>query len=538
MKHSRILSLTIMLALSLLLLGGALPAFAQEGSPAAPAEGQPQADAAAAPDSPDAAQAALGTAFTYQGSLKKSGQPVNTTCSFQFSLWDALTSGSQKGATQTVNSVAVQAGVFTVQLDFGNQFTGDARWLQTAVQCAGDGGFSTLNPRQPLNAVPYALSLRPGAQVVGASNTTDGIVRATNSGAGAALVGMATSATGATYGVLGNAFSPNGFAVWGYANGGATGVAGASAANGPGVSGTSATGWGVYGEGGGAGVVGVTATRYNPAVYGEHRGAADGVGVKGKAVNGTGVAGESTKWYGTYGKSAQQSGVYGETAVAHSNGPAGVYGKSTGDGGIGVTGEATLGNSWGVYGIGAAGAGVMGKATSGVALRGESATGPGVYGQTGAAGSPALWGKNTAGGIAVKAEGNAVQSLANGGFVKAMAYVDFGTGLSGPTAILQCYNGLTGASSNGCGFSASWIKQGGAPFNDDNSISVIDFGFNVQDRFILANSRWGGGIDDEKVFYVRSAVGSQVAMQNWVKECPPAPSYCSVNAMSYYIIVY
>ena len=103
-------------------------------------------------------------------------------------------------------------------------------------------------------------------------------------------------------------------------------------------------------------VVGVTSTRYNPAVYGEHRGAADAIGVKGKAVNGTGVAGESTTWFGTYGKSAQQSGVYGETAVAHSSGPAGVYGKSTGDGGIGVTGEATLGNSWGVYGLSATGA--------------------------------------------------------------------------------------------------------------------------------------------------------------------------------------
>ncbi len=510
MKRSRALMLTLSLTLCAVILAGAFPAgraFAQEGSPATLDANQTQVGAVAA-ESPDAVQAALGTAFTYQGSLKKSGQPVNTTCSFQFSLWDALTSGSQKGATQTVNSVAVQAGVFTVQLDFGNQFTGDARWLQTAVQCAGDGGFTTLNPRQPLNAVPYALSLRPGAQVVGASNTTDGIVRAANSGAGAALVGMATSATGTTYGVLGNAFSPNGFAVWGYGENGATGVRGASAANGPGVSGTSATGWGVYGEGGGAGVVGVTSTRYNPAVYGEHRGTADGIGVKGKAVNGTGVAGESTSWFGVYGKSAQQSGVYGETAVAHSNGPAGVYGKSTGDGGIGVTGEATLGNSWGVYGIGAAGAGVMGQAT---------------------AAGVALWGKNTGGGIAVKAEGNAVQSLDKGGFVKAMALVDTSA------SIIRCYNGFTGGSSAGCGIQATPLPSSpGSPIFDK---TLVDFGFPVSGRFILVSVFDAGGTDKQRYLYIEEISGNTATIHNErVYGC--SNGFCYENQMAFFIYVF
>jgi hypothetical protein len=280
MKRSRSLTITMSLALCALLLGGAFPAFAQEGGPAAPPADQLQADTASAPASADAAQAATGTAFTYQGNLKKSGQPVNTTCSFQFSLWDVLTAGAQKGATQTVTNEQVQAGVFTVQLDFGSQFTGDARWLQTAVQCAGDGGYVALSPRQPLNAVPYALSLRPGAQVIGASNTTDGIVRATNSGAGAALVGMATSATGVTYGVLGNAFSPNGFAVWGYGENGATGVRGVSTANGPGVSGTSATGDGVSGTS--TKGVGVYGKGFN-GVVGHALGGGSSVGVVGSS---------------------------------------------------------------------------------------------------------------------------------------------------------------------------------------------------------------------------------------------------------------
>jgi hypothetical protein len=47
-------------------------------------------------------------------------------------------------------------------------FSGEARWLQIAVRCpAGSGTYTTLAPRQALTATPYALSLRPGAQVVG-----------------------------------------------------------------------------------------------------------------------------------------------------------------------------------------------------------------------------------------------------------------------------------------------------------------------------------------------------------------------------------
>ena len=89
MKRSQALTLTVTLVLCALLLGGAFPAFAQEGDPAAQPADPAQADTASAAASPDAVQAALGTPFTYQGNLKKSGQPVNTTCSFQFSLWDA-----------------------------------------------------------------------------------------------------------------------------------------------------------------------------------------------------------------------------------------------------------------------------------------------------------------------------------------------------------------------------------------------------------------------------------------------------------------
>jgi hypothetical protein len=107
--------------------------------------------------------ATLGTAFTYQGHLKKDGNPVNGSCDFQFSLWDAESGGTQVGSTQTETGVSVTEGLFTVPLNFGSgAFNGEARWLEIAVRCpAGSGSYTTLSPRQALTPAPYALAL-PG----------------------------------------------------------------------------------------------------------------------------------------------------------------------------------------------------------------------------------------------------------------------------------------------------------------------------------------------------------------------------------------
>lgn len=121
-------------------------------------------------------QAALGTAFTYQGQLKKDGNPVSGTCDFQFSLWDAASGGSQIGTAQSKTGVQVSDGYFTIpDLDFGaGAFQGDARWLQIAVKCAGDASYTTLTPRQPLTAAPYALYARSAWSLTGNSGTTPG----------------------------------------------------------------------------------------------------------------------------------------------------------------------------------------------------------------------------------------------------------------------------------------------------------------------------------------------------------------------------
>ncbi len=100
----------------------------------------------------------LGTAFTYQGQLKNNGAPVNTTCDFQFGLWDASTLGAQVGTTQTVSSVVVTNGLFTTPIDFGaGAFESSARFLAMAVKCGSSANYAALTPRQEVTMSPYAV---------------------------------------------------------------------------------------------------------------------------------------------------------------------------------------------------------------------------------------------------------------------------------------------------------------------------------------------------------------------------------------------
>ncbi len=106
--------------------------------------------------------APITSTFNYQGRIIKDGVPITSTCAIEFKLFDASTGGNQIGTTQTHGSVTVKAGLFTVALNFGDSaFTGDQRYLQVAFKCSGDANWTTMSPRQPLTAVPYALSLRP-----------------------------------------------------------------------------------------------------------------------------------------------------------------------------------------------------------------------------------------------------------------------------------------------------------------------------------------------------------------------------------------
>jgi hypothetical protein len=98
------------------------------------------------------------TGFTYQGRLTDGGTSANGNYDLQFALFDSLSGGTQVGSTQTLNTVAVNNGVFTVSLDFGaNAFPGASRFLEISARPAGSGSFTLLSPRQPITSTPYAV---------------------------------------------------------------------------------------------------------------------------------------------------------------------------------------------------------------------------------------------------------------------------------------------------------------------------------------------------------------------------------------------
>ena len=101
---------------------------------------------------------AQGTAFTYQGRLNNNGAPANGSYDLQFTIHSAASGAAQVGSMVSSNALAVSNGLFTVTLDFGNQFPGTDRWLEIAVRTNGGGAFATLVPRQLLTATPYAIT--------------------------------------------------------------------------------------------------------------------------------------------------------------------------------------------------------------------------------------------------------------------------------------------------------------------------------------------------------------------------------------------
>lgn len=340
---------------------------------------------------PAVVQAPLGAAFTYQGQLKRDGGLFSGSCNFQFTLWDEESDGVQQGDTQTLTDLAVLNGLFTVQLDFGNQFTGESRWLEVQVQCEDDADPTTLTPRVLLTSSPYAIGLMPGAQIEGTVNSVSGVVRVVNHGVGTAVLGIAVPSEGATYGILGNAFSPNGVAVSGYTENGGTAVRGLA----------NDTGIGVHGES--LSYEGVRGTAHNPnhgGVVGVHVGG--GFGVFGTSETGAGVVGDSTSWVGVYGESESAFGVQGKSesgsgVVGTSTAWIGVYGESTQY--EGVRGVAHNANHGGVVGIHNGG---------GIAVFGNSPTGDGVFGTTAAGNKAGVVGINTG-------NGNGIYARSDGG---------------------------------------------------------------------------------------------------------------------------
>jgi hypothetical protein len=294
---------------------------------------------------------ALSTAFTYQGQLKLKGAPVNGLCDFTFSLFDAVTRGTQipcNGCPQIVQGVSVANGLFSVQLNDLNQFgatafNGSDRWLEITTRCpAGSDSYSVpLAPRDLLTATPYSFyataagtagdlgcagcvgstDLAPGA--VNSSSLAPGAVTATQLGPGAVTPAKIDP------GAAGQVLTTSGGAVaWGTVgltlpySGSASSVYPAFEASNFG------DGYALHGT-----------TQNNAALVGETSSSNSGhAAVWGKGLGaGPGVAGTAS--------GSNNTGVFGAGAGTGD----GVYGVSGVNGGAGIHGKTTSSASWGGY---------------------------------------------------------------------------------------------------------------------------------------------------------------------------------------------
>lgn len=184
------------------------------------------------------------TAINYQGKLTDTGTPQRT-YQMSFALYDALAGGSQIGEPFTNPSVAVNQGIFSVQLDFGAIiFTGADRFLQISVRRNAGETYTVLSPREKIASSSYSIRTLSAAQAdialdankLGGINASEYV---TSAASGNSFIKNSTSLQStANFNISGNGFVSGNFGVIGESNpGDATGVFGVS---------TSPTGFGMY----------------------------------------------------------------------------------------------------------------------------------------------------------------------------------------------------------------------------------------------------------------------------------------------------
>lgn len=120
-----------------------------------------------------------GTAFSYQGRLLDNGQPAMGNYDLTFTLFPDVQAGASIGPVVTNLGTPVNSGLFTVLMDFGAVFNGSNYWLEIGVRPAGNSNapFTTLQPRQYLTPVPYAVyAANAGNALAAGSVPAGGIV--------------------------------------------------------------------------------------------------------------------------------------------------------------------------------------------------------------------------------------------------------------------------------------------------------------------------------------------------------------------------
>lgn len=279
------------------------------------------------PSSPSVGTAAVSNGMSYQGRLTDpGGAPLNGTYTMRFVVYDDAVAGTAVWDSGNT-AVSVEGGLFNVQLEVDqSDFDGQALWLSIIVN--GE----TLSPRQEILPAPYALSLRPGADIVGeAIGAGDAVVAGYAPATGTALYADANGGAGLfgdsenSYGVWGTSndswggyfTSGGGYGIRVDTNGGAHFDHGAyvTANDGYGVYAQSANNQGVRGEAGDVsdlaqplGAVGVVGIGTNRGTFGSSE---FGTGLYGVSDSNYGLWAQSSDWRGATGRTSRSDNNYG-----------------------------------------------------------------------------------------------------------------------------------------------------------------------------------------------------------------------------------
>ena len=170
--------------------------------------------------------AAVSGAVPIQGRLTDdSGHPLDGGYSIRARIYDASTGGTT--LCDDTDSITVDNGLFTMYLDGSNGCTAsdlDGKQLYLGITVGSD---PEMTPRQGIYPVPYAWSLRPGAEISG--TTSSAIVHIENwNASGRGLRVYAMSETGTNFGIVGASRSPDGYGGYFYNNESGVGVYGSS----------------------------------------------------------------------------------------------------------------------------------------------------------------------------------------------------------------------------------------------------------------------------------------------------------------------
>jgi hypothetical protein len=273
------------------------------------------------------AQQTVASGISYQGRLTDAGgSSLDGTYAMRFVVYDDAVAGSALWDSGNLN-VAVDRGRFTVQLGVAQaDFNGKALWLNIIIE--GE----TLSPRQEILPAPYALSLRPGADIVGdAIGPTDAALASYTPATGTALYADANGGVG----LFGN--SEQSYGVWGSSNeswggyftseggyGIRVNTAGTAhfdhgayitSQGGYGVYAQSAQNQAVRGEAGDVsglqqplGAVGVVGIGVNRGTYGSSQ---SGIGLYGASNSNYGLWAQSAQWRGATGRTSRPDNNYG-----------------------------------------------------------------------------------------------------------------------------------------------------------------------------------------------------------------------------------